>query len=817
VTFIVDTSAPTVTLEQPVSPSNDTHPSFVGTASDTTPVVIRIYKGSSPGGSVVSSATATGTGGAWKSGNASPSLSTGEYTATASQESSLHNPEGVSQPVTFRVDTNPPVVTLAQPASLSNNTTPTFTGTASDTTPVVVSIFAGSKASGTPVSTATAKTTGGSWTSEAAAPVLVEGSYTAVASQASSLGNAAGTSSPVSFTVHTASPTVKLNQPVSPSNDQTPSFSGTASDTTSVVVRVYEEPAHLEVSKATATVAGGKWSSSAVKPALSSGKHTYTALASQASSLGNPPGTSNQVTFSIDTTAPVVTLDQPVSHSNDATPSFSGTASDTTPITVELFAGTSAKGTRLRTVTATGTGGSWTSAKVAPPLPSGRHTYTAVAVQASSLGNPAGTSNPVTFTVDTEAPTVTLSAPRTPTNQPAPSFTGTTNEASAVVVDVYDESDTLVATARAPATLGNWSSAGASPALRDGRYTAVATQESLFGNHLGESAAVSFTLDTTSPQVAITRPADGSAASGESQVVEGSSGTAPGDLATVTVQLFAGAEVDAGQMPAQSVQVAASGGHWTATLGGLAAGAYAVRAQQADSAGNVATSSVTRFTIAAQASGSSTASGPAASFSWIPSRPYAGEAVSLLSGSTDASSSITGFAWDVGGTGAFAPGSAVDSVSFAAPGKHLVQLRVSDAGGATSVAAATIEVAPRPVRLMRPFPSVRITAARARPGIRIRFLSIRAPAGAKISVKCSGKGCPVKSQSRLASAGSPESTPVEFRRFERYLRPGVTLEIRIVKGDVIGKYTRLTVRRGKLPLRTDACVLSLTAKPIACP
>src|SRR5207244_1469424 len=132
VTFTVETAAPRVTLAQPKSPSNDTTPSFTGSASDTTSVAIQIYAGATAEGSVVSTATASGTGGGWTSGHASPALSSGQYTAIATQPSPLGNPAGVSEPVTFTVDTAAPRVTLDSPALRSNNTAPSFTGSASD-------------------------------------------------------------------------------------------------------------------------------------------------------------------------------------------------------------------------------------------------------------------------------------------------------------------------------------------------------------------------------------------------------------------------------------------------------------------------------------------------------------------------------------------------------------------------------------------------------------------------------------------------------------------------------------------------------------
>jgi hypothetical protein len=820
VTFVVDTTSPTVTLEQPPGLSNHTTPSFTGTGSDTTPITVEVYAGATAKGAVVSSATAPGTGGAWTSGAASPALASGQYTAVAAQESSLGNPTGVSSPVTFTVDTASPTVTLKKPPSPSNDTTPSFTGTGSDTTPVTVDVYAGATAKGAIVSSATATGTGGAWSSGAASPALASGQYTAVARQESSLGNPTGVSSSVTFVVDTASPTVTLKQPLSPSNNTTPSFTGSASDSTPVVVRIFLGAS--EVSSATATVHGGSWTSGDATPALSSGKHTYTAVASQESSLGNPPGTSAPVTFAIDTTAPAVTLNQPVARSNNATPSFSGSASDTTAVTVQIYAGVKAKGTVVATATAPGTGGAWTSADATPALSQGKHTYTAIATQASSLGNPTGTSSPVTFAVDTEAPSVTLNAPASQSNDTTPSFTGSTSEASEVIVHIYNEANTQVAEATAPAGTGDsWTSGPTSPALSEGRYRAVASQESLFGNHVGETTSASFTVDITPPHVTLTDPANGSSTSSASQLVSGAAGKAPGDLPAVTVQLFSGSAIVEGQAPLQSITVDAAGGAWSATFAGLGAGSYSVRALQSDEAGNLGVSAAAAFTVTDPAAdpAPAAAAAPAASFSWSPAAPHTGESISLLSSSTDASSPITAFAWELAGSGPFAPGGPVISTSFSTAGRHLVQLRVTDANGLSSVAAEVVDVTAPPAPLMRPFPIVRITTtARGSTGARLTQLSVLASAGARITVECKGRGCPVKSQTRrVVAAGKVASASVGFRRFERFLPDGVTLEVRVSRPGEIGKYTRFAIRRGSLPLRIDTCLGPAGVKPMACP
>jgi PKD repeat protein len=207
---------------------------------------------------------------------------------------------------------------------------------------------------------------------------------------------------------------------------------------------------------------------------------------------------------------------------------------------------------------------------------------------------------------------------------------------------------------------------------------------------------------------------------------------------------------------------------------------------------------------------------PVASFAWFPSKPRTGESVSLVSSSTDTASPITAFAWDLKGIGAFVTGGPGMSTTFSKAGKHIVQLRVTGANGLSTVAAETILVSSRPLTLMQPFPIVRITSTRTQSGIKLKLLSVLAPAGAQITVRCEGRACPLKSQSHVAS-GKARAAFVEFRRFERSLAAGVTLEIRVSKAGEIGKYTRFVVRRGGLPVRLDACLAGARVKPVVCP
>lgn len=118
-----------------------------------------------------------------------------------------------------------------------------------------------------------------------------------------------------------------------------------------------------------------------------------------------------------------------------------------------------------------------------------------------------------------------------------------------------------------------------------------------------------------------------------------------------------------------------------------------------------------------------------------------------------------------------------------------------------------------PLRQMTPFPIVRIVGAATRRGARIRVLSVRAPAGTTILVRCRRQRCSRRSR----AGGRGMSRPVRFRRFERSLRAGTILEVFVGRPDAIGKFTRFRIRRSRRPSRTDLCLFPGARTGSACP
>jgi hypothetical protein len=114
----------------------------------------------------------------------------------------------------------------------------------------------------------------------------------------------------------------------------------------------------------------------------------------------------------------------------------------------------------------------------------------------------------------------------------------------------------------------------------------------------------------------------------------------------------------------------------------------------------------------------------------------------------------------------------------------------------------------RRLPFLHPFPVVRIRGFFAKTGARITLLSVRGPSKATVNVRCVGRGCPVK-QVTLPSAN------VRVHRFERFLRAGIQLQIRVTRPGRVGSYTSFLIRSRKAPLRTERC-LTNSGKPIAC-
>lgn len=206
---------------------------------------------------------------------------------------------------------------------------------------------------------------------------------------------------------------------------------------------------------------------------------------------------------------------------------------------------------------------------------------------------------------------------------------------------------------------------------------------------------------------------------------------------------------------------------------------------------------------------------PRASFVFSPRQPDVGDPIFLVSTSTDPEDKLRSQTWDLDGDGEFDDGRGDEVLhTFTSAGRKTVRLRVEDAAGHAAETERSIEVEPAPKArpgYLRPPPSINFGGDILSNGMRVQYLSIRAPVGALITVACRGKGCPVKQRRKRIKRGA-----VSFKTYERFLRAGVQLEIFARKAGTIGTYRAYTIRAGKRPKRVDRCLEPNRARPTRC-
>ncbi|MDT4936633.1 MAG: large repetitive protein, partial [Pseudonocardiales bacterium] len=278
-----------------------------------------------------------------------------------------------------------------------------------------------------------------------------DGGYTVNVRATDTAGNAPGSgsySASATFTVDTAAPAVTLTAPAnnSATTNTKPNFSGAAAtaagDQPPITVKIYSgsTTGGALVQTLNTTASTGAWS---IAPATALADGTYTGQASQSDTAGNTGGSAAN-TFTIDTTAPSGSYTFPAAgasynttgwNSACATAGFCGTATDagsgvaTAQLQIkQISTNNNWDGSTFRTgnrmVNATIGGGAWSYAFNASSFPAAGQ-YQVSGTITDNVGI-AFTLAARTFTVDTTAPTVTLTAPAnaTRTSSTKPTFAG---------------------------------------------------------------------------------------------------------------------------------------------------------------------------------------------------------------------------------------------------------------------------------------------------------------------------------------------------------------------------------------------------------
>lgn len=246
----------------------------------------------------------------------------------------------------------------------------------------------------------------------------------------------------------------------------------------------------------------------------------------------------------------------------------------------------------------------------------------------------------------------------------------------------------------------------------------------------------------------------------------------------------------------------------------------------------------------------------------LPASPAPGEALELRATATDPEGTDLTFAWDLDGDGAFDDATgAILATTFPIAGDLVARVRATDADGGTADSTEFRVAAPAPVptpepdpgtvtpagdpgtpfvsdvpgtpaastpvvaasppappaavplRLLRPFPRVRIQGRLTRRGARFTRVTVTGPAGTRVAARCSGRGCPTRS----TSATIGRSGSVRLTKLLGTYRAGARIVFRVTRAGAIGKYTKIVVRKGRAPARQDRCLKPSATAPTRCP
>ena len=279
--------------------TNDDTPAFSGTAE--AGVHVTILDGASPAGS------GTAAGGNYTI--TTSALAEGAHTVTATASDLAGNVSPASSGLVVTVDTTAPAIPSAPDLiagtdsgisasdNLTNDTTPTFSGTAEASS--TVKIYAGASLAGN------GPATGGNYS--VTVSVLAQGAHSVTATATDAAGNVSEASAGLNVTIDTSAsapstPDLAAGSDSGTSNsdnitnDTTPTFTGTAE--AGATVTVYS--AGSEVGSGTAT--GGSYA--VTTSAVAEGSRTITARVTDAA--GNLSSASSGLVVTVDATAPAV-------------------------------------------------------------------------------------------------------------------------------------------------------------------------------------------------------------------------------------------------------------------------------------------------------------------------------------------------------------------------------------------------------------------------------------------------------------------------------------------------------------------------------
>uniref|UniRef100_UPI003325F811 Ig-like domain-containing protein n=1 Tax=Pseudoalteromonas sp. SMN1298-MNA-CIBAN-0114 TaxID=3140428 RepID=UPI003325F811 len=344
-TAMLNTNAPTININTIVD-TNDQTPAISGTSSaaDNTEITVVITDVNN----VSHTVTTTVVGGIW-SVDATDILPEGEFTVSVSVTEGGLTSNTTGSGV---IDLTPPALNIT-PLTISNDTTPTISGTTTAPQGAIVAILITDSLGAEQTVNATVGANG-TW-SVAASTELSEGTYTVLASTTDTAGNPVNTS--ITGEVDITAPVVTIDDIVG-STDLTPSISGnvTGANVGDAVAVVFTDALGNKHTVNTTVQTGGVWSVEATS-SLSQGD--YSVEVSVTDSAGNTGDATNTAT--IDTIAPKISIDQSsLILTQDSTPLINGTSNEPNTNVVVTF--TDSAGVSHQMTVQTDGNGDWQAA-----------------------------------------------------------------------------------------------------------------------------------------------------------------------------------------------------------------------------------------------------------------------------------------------------------------------------------------------------------------------------------------------------------------------------------------------------------------------
>ena len=559
----IDTTA-VITVEAP-DLSNDNTPTLTGTTTDVEEgQTVTLTVTDSRGGSQVVTATVQADGS--YQAEVTNALPDGRYSVEAVVSDKAGNRAEARDDNNGKgnvIDTTAPVITVDAPDNTSDNT-PLISGTTDAPAGSIVSItVTDSRGS---VQTVSASVGADGRYSVEVPKALAEGRYTAEAAVKDPAGNEGKASDNGSIDI--TAPVISVDIP-EVSRDTTPTISGKTDVPagTVVTITVTGKDGHPQV--VTTTVKDDGSFEVDVPEALPEGPVSVEAVVKDPA--GNEGRASDNGT--IDTTAPVITVDAP-DNTSDNTPLISGTT-DAPAGSIVSITVTDSRGS-VQTVSASvGADGRY-SVEVPKALAEGR--YTAEAAVKDPAGNEGRASD--NGSVDTTA-AITVEAPDL-SNDNTPTLTGTTTdveEGQTVTLTVTDSrggSQVVTATVQADGSY----QAEVTNALPDGRYSVEAVVSDKAGNRAearDDNNGKGNVIDTTAPVITVDAPDN---TSDNTPLISGTTDAPAGSIVSITVT------DSRGSVQTVSASVGADGRYSVEVPKALAEGRYTAEAAVKDPAGN---------------------------------------------------------------------------------------------------------------------------------------------------------------------------------------------------------------------------------------